>query len=128
MRCGLALFFLAGALAAQTPQPEPQGAIRGVVKDSLGAPMPDVSVTAAPSRFGSGAPIALRAPQSSTTDEAGSYVLTGLPSGTYSVSVVRNRAANASRQVKLDSGQEIAVDFVIPADPTISGRVLQQNC
>jgi hypothetical protein len=131
MRWSVALLFLAGALAAQTPEPEPQGTIRGVVKDSAGAPMPDVSVVAAQTR-----PAGLVTPPrltvrmaslSAVTDEQGSYVLAGLPPGTYTVSTMRDRATNASKLVKLDSGEEVTVDLAIPADPTISGRVLHQN-
>ena len=47
MRCAVALLSLAGMLAAQTPTPEPKGAIRGLVRDSTGVPVSGISVEAA---------------------------------------------------------------------------------
>ena len=126
MRYAVALLFLAGALAAQTPKPEPKGAIRGVVKDSTGTPLADIAVTALASRLEL-APNGRVAVGRTVTDEMGSYALTGLPAATYTVSTDRIRATNASRQVHLDSDQEITVDLTIPADPAISGRVLNEN-
>jgi hypothetical protein len=44
MRALVTLALLAGALGAQTDEPEPKGAIRGVVKDSFGAAVSGVTV------------------------------------------------------------------------------------
>jgi hypothetical protein len=106
--------------------------------------MPDVEVTAA-SRLPAAAfrgpadlaqllaiqanrsPGARMGPQSATTDEAGNYVLTGLAPGDYTVTTKRAGVANASKHVKLNSGEELTVDLAIPADPAIRGRVLHQN-
>ncbi|HUI58092.1 MAG TPA: carboxypeptidase-like regulatory domain-containing protein [Bryobacteraceae bacterium] len=130
MRCGLALLFLTGVILAQTPKPEPKGAIRGVVRDTAGSPVSGVSVTSPRVVFGPGVPANVAyagMAWSSVTDEAGAYVLPDLPAGTYTVSVRRDRAALASRQIKLDADQDLTLDLVIPANPAISGRVLNQN-
>ena len=121
MRCIVALLLLAGALAAQTPKPEQKGTIHGVVQDTTGAPVAGIMVSARQSP-GSGVPIiAIALARNAVTDQTGNYAFADLAPGIYSLSTARDPAAKV---VKLDAGQQVAVEFVIPANPIISGRVL----
>lgn len=122
MRRGLVVFFFAGVLSAQI-------ALHGVVKDTTGVPVSDISVTAHPLGV-------IGKPVSSLTDEAGRYTFTGLPPGTYLIRAERDNATRVatledvkegSTQIKLDADQEITLDLVIPANPSISGHVWNQN-
>lgn len=122
MRRAVAALFVVGVLSAQT-------AIRGVVKDTTGVPASGISVTAHPLSV-------IGRPVSSFTDESGSYTLTALAPGTYLVRAERDHATRvatledvkeASTQVKLDADQEITLDLVIPANPSIGGHVFTQN-
>jgi protocatechuate 3,4-dioxygenase beta subunit len=63
-------------------------------------------------------------PATSVTDEAGSYAIAALPPGTYSVSA---HCGPDSKRIKLDAGEETALDFVCPANAAISGHVLDPN-
>jgi protocatechuate 3,4-dioxygenase beta subunit len=128
MRAGIALVVLTGVLAAQTPKPEPKGAIRGSVKDTTGIPVAGTSVRLVEGEIGPGGQFYTNGnapPNSSLTDEAGNYEFTGLRPGTYSVKTERDPAA--SRQIKIDAGQEVTLDLVVPANQAISGRVLDEN-
>jgi len=130
MRCGLALLLLVGVIAAQTPKREPTGTLRGVVKDTSGDPVSGVSVSTVRSAVGAGVAVngvyISRPPWSSVTDEAGVYAL-DLPAGTYLLLLSRDRAVLATRQIKLDAGQDLTLDLVVPASPAIIGRVLHSN-
>jgi protocatechuate 3,4-dioxygenase beta subunit len=133
MRCLVALLFLSGVLAGQTAKPEQKGTIHGVVKDTTGAPIAGITVAAS---YGPGfgtRTLALPNGQTVTaseraanaiTDEAGSYAFAALAPGIYSLRTARDPATET---VKLDAGQEVKVDFVIPPNPTISGHVVDQN-
>jgi len=135
MRCAAA-FLLVVALGAQTPKPETRASIRGVVKDTAGAPVADVTVQAFPVDRSphffpdpeSGGVAILSAPLTTTTDEAGSYTFSGLPPGTYSVSVTNGSVTRADpKRVDLGAGKEVTVDFLVPLNPSIGGRVLNAN-
>lgn len=128
MRAGIALVVLAGLLAAQPPQQDPKAAIRGAVKDTTGTPVAGTSVRAVQGEFGPGDMFftdGTSPPNSSFTDEAGNYEFTGLRPGTYSMTTDRDPAA--FKQIKVDAGQEVTLDLVVPANQAISGRVLDEN-
>lgn len=72
----LCLFALPSQLAAQVAT---TGKITGVVRDSSGAPVPNVTVTAKSS--------ALFAPRTTTSEGDGSYLLDLLPLGSYEVTI-----------------------------------------
>jgi hypothetical protein len=145
MRCGAAVLFLAGVLAAQPSRPDAKGTIRGVLKDTDGIPAIGLSVGATPAGAGlrfATAPDGMRVnigirPMSADTGEDGSYALTGLDPGTYAIGVARERTNGigaereritiASRQVRLDPGQDMTLDFVIPASPAIGGHVRNEK-
>jgi hypothetical protein len=124
MRCIVALLLLSELLAAQTPKPEQRGTIHGVVKDTTGAPVGGLRVSARRSP-GSGVPItAIARPANAVTDGTGTYAFADLAPGTYSLRTPRDPA---TKVVKLDAGQQVAVEFVIPANSIISGRVFDPN-
>ncbi len=74
-KCWLVLFFLCISTALATGQVAITGAIRGVVTDSSGAVLPNVSVVAE-------GPAIMRS-RNVATDIAGSYFIESLPPGTY---------------------------------------------
>jgi hypothetical protein len=131
MRVWVALLLLAGAACAQTPKADQKGTIHGVVKDTTGAPAVGITVSASHDP-GSGyrsvllqnGDVMLEQAGKAVTDEAGTFAFDELAPGTYSLKAERDPAAKV---VKLDAGQEITVDFVIPANPVISGHVVDQN-
>jgi hypothetical protein len=134
MRALIALAFLAGGLIAQTPDADSKGVIRGVVTDSNGLPVSGVLVRAYPG----GEPRTLRAgrntmlmvgsaPSSTTTDEAGKYALTNLAPATYSLKTGRDPESSTYRRINVEAGKEVTLDIVVPANPAISGQVLDQN-
>src|SRR5580704_2216657 len=106
MRGWVALVFFAGAACAQT-------SLHGTVRDIAGLPAAGVLVTA--SQDG----VALTA--SRVTEEGGVFTFTNLMPGTYSVGTDRDPA---TKRIQLDTNQEIAVDFTVPANPIIAGHVL----
>jgi hypothetical protein len=67
---------------------------------------------------------AILRPANAVTNEAGAYTFADLAPGTYSLKTARDPA---TKVIKLDAGQKVAVEFVIPANPIISGRVLDPN-
>ena len=108
MRALVALALLAGVLVAQTDEPEPKGTIRGVVKDSFGAPVSGIAVDALTfldvvtlsvagrtMQMSSGMPAK---PARSFTDEAGKYTLTGLTPATYTVKTERDFESASPRR------------------------------
>jgi len=131
MRGAVILVLLAAVLAAQSTEPETKGTIRGVVKDSNGLPVASVAVEAYKAggepqfmRLPHGAVGMGTAPARTITDEAGKYVLTGLAPATYSLKTDRDSESMTYRRVKVDAGEEVALDIVVPAKPAISGRIL----
>lgn len=132
MRCAITIFVCAGLVAAQTPASDPKGSIHGTVKDSNGAPVAGISVQAHPflgvdksAAIVAAGMVVINAPvMEAATDEFGNYTLAGLSPGNYSVKADRGPG---TENVKLDAGQDLTVDLVIPANPAISGRVLNQE-
>ena len=129
MRCVAAILLLAGALMAQTP--EPTATLSGVVKDSNGAPVAGLMVAAfvGPEfqtvSLANGAVVQLgNGATNSLTDENGSYSIEGLKPATYSVKTERDQV---SKRIKLNSGDKTTLDFIVPANPSISGKVVDQD-
>jgi len=134
MRGALLFALLAAVLAAQTSEPETRGSIQGSVKDSNGLPVPGVTVEAYQSggepqfiRVANGGVGMSARPAKAVTDEAGKYALPNLAPSTYSIRTDRDPESSTYRRIKVDAGQEAALDIVIPAKPTISGHVLDEN-
>jgi protocatechuate 3,4-dioxygenase beta subunit len=134
MRAGVALILLAGALAAQTTDPESKGVIRGTVKDTAGLPVSGIIVSAIlgaepTSQFIANGVSIRSAGKTATsqTDRVGKYAFKDLDPGTYFLRTERDSDSSAYRPVKVDAGQEITLDIVLPAKPTVSGRVVDQN-
>ena len=131
MRGVVALAFLAGVLGAQTTAPDAKCTIRGVVRDTNGLPVSGITVEAIlgvePRTIVMGNGISGRMSGrtvNSATDDGGKYALTGLDPGSYFLRTERDPDNGAFKRVKLDAGQEVALDFVVPANAVISGRVL----
>jgi hypothetical protein len=94
------------------------GEIRGLITDVTGGPLPGVTVEAR--RVGSGARSAV------VTDSDGRYELTGLPDGTYDLSVsLINFATYMSNGVVVRLGHAITIDvkltLALSADVTVTG-------
>lgn len=135
MRRTLPLLFAAWLLGAQSKpsdppgKPKPTGAIHGVVKnEATGAPVTDYTIRAwwplvvegDPSRSFSGGGFA-------TTDDDGRYSFASVLPGAVHMSAGKGQVVTIYRTVQVADGQDLAVDFTIPASPTISGRVLDEN-
>jgi iron complex outermembrane receptor protein len=74
---GSGLFLLAGVAGAAAPSPAPDPPpVSGVVKDSSGAPIPNVQV------------VVTALNRVTTTNAAGAFTLRGLPAGTYHLSSI----------------------------------------
>jgi protocatechuate 3,4-dioxygenase beta subunit len=102
MRAGVALVFLAGALAAQTTEPAPKGVIRGTVKDTAGFPVSGITVTAIlgaePSLLFvvNGAAMKMAGKSAtSLTDPVGKYAFTDLQPGNYFLRTERDSESSA---------------------------------
>jgi len=130
MRALVTLALLAGVLVAQTGDPDAKGTIRGVVRDSNGLPVSGISVEALlgvePRTIVMGHISGRMGGRTvnCATDDGGKYALTALDAGTYYLRTERDPDNGAYRPVKLAAGQEVALDFVVPANAVISGRVL----
>jgi hypothetical protein len=98
----LALLLQCGAAVAQTGQAQ----IVGTVKDSSGAVVPSVAVTAVNERNGM--------TRTAETNDRGYYVIPGLPPSTYAVKVTRTGfALNETKNAVLAIGQSVIVDLVL---------------
>ncbi len=97
---------LGAVLNAQVIQ---TGALRGVVNDDEGKPLPGVSVTVtSPSLLGS---------ESAVTNESGAYRITFLPPGTYSISASLPGFQAVKREdVIVRVGMTITINFVMPPE------------
>ncbi|MBM3818725.1 MAG: hypothetical protein FJW14_06870 [Acidimicrobiia bacterium] len=98
----LAVILAAGAAAAQGIQ---TGEIKGVVTDTTGALVPEVTVTLVSP--------ALQGVRSTSTDGQGAYVFRGLAPGTHEVSFMRAGFANAVRTIDLPLGSVVAIDVAL---------------
>src|SRR5262245_1053757 len=102
--CALATLVLAAAsAAAQTVT----GEIRGTVRDSSGAVLPGVTVTATQIQTG--------LKRSDTTNDIGSYVIPSLPIGSYTVSAELQGFRKSEK-----SGFQLVADGRITADFAMS--------
>src|ERR1035438_799790 len=133
MRRTMPLLFAAWLLFAQPPKPpdaapaRPSGSIHGVVKDAVtGAPLPDFNILAVPSRSAA-ADTRVGPRMTAVTDSEGRYVYSKIPPGSYRVSVQLSRRPVMSQSIQLSAGQDVSLDFLIPASPAISGLVLDQD-
>jgi len=131
MRCLVAFLLLTGILAAQEPKPEAEATISGVVKDTNGAPALEISVSASlsydPGMLKMLDREAIRVAATgitSATDESGSYSMRVPAPASYSVRTERDPSP---KNVHVDVDQEVTLDFVVPANSVISGRVVDQN-
>ena len=98
---GLAVFFVASAAEAQS------GLIRGVVKDAQGKPVDGATITITITeevnrRF------------ETKTGKNGDYVQIGLPTGTYTVTVTKDKLSR-SQTVRVSNGEPSEANFVLAA-------------
>jgi Carboxypeptidase regulatory-like domain len=61
------------------------------------------------------------------TDAAGRYSFSGIAPGRYSVLAHCRGGASATKTVQLGSGDDLTLDFDLPAPATISGRIVDQS-
>jgi hypothetical protein len=108
MRACAALIVLAGALPAQT-------VLRGTVRDMTGVPVSGVQVHAQMD----GTAINL----GRVSQVRGEFFFTLLP-GAYSVTTDRGPDKH---HIEIAAGEEAVLDLAVPASPTISGRVLDED-
>ena len=103
---------VAGSVAAATPPASP--AVRGVVRDSAGQPVPNATVAIAAVR------------RSITTDAGGRFTFTGLPAGHYHLDILRIGYAKVEREVELPpDGPDIQIEIVLtPSIVRLSGVVV----
>jgi len=104
------LWIVGSALLACTPSLNAQtttGTVRGYVKDQNGTAVPGVEVSARNVQNG--------ATRSATSRADGSYILPGLPPGSYDLSVRHIGFAPQRRQVIVQSGATLLADFTLQA-------------
>jgi iron complex outermembrane receptor protein len=91
--------------------------VRGVVKDSVGQPLPDVTVVIT----------ALR--RSTTSDISGRFAFIGLPAGRHHVDVFRIGFARTSLEVEVpSSGADVTIEIVlVPSIVRLTGVVVAAN-
>lgn len=100
----LMLVVVAGSMTAQT---RTSGSLQGIVRDTSGASLPGVTVTAASDALIGGSLV-------TTTDQRGSYRFPSLPVGTYRVDAALDGFSSARRQnVRMSLGQVLDLDFVL---------------
>jgi hypothetical protein len=112
------ILLAAGALYAQDVQtpPAPTGSISGVVQfEGTGKPVEGGFVVIDPGN------------KNTKTDAQGRYSQHDLPPGTYRIRVDSTSAASVSRAVTLLAGQDMTVDFHLPAPGSITGRIVDEN-
>lgn len=112
-RAGFVLL-AAGLLYAQPPT----GSIHGIVKDAVtGAPLSDFTIQVTQQGIVNKTPTTL-------SDDEGLYSLANIVAGSLTVIARNNRRETVTRTVQLNPGDDLPLDFVIPANPMISGRVV----
>jgi len=104
------------------------GEIAGVVVDSAGKPLGDAQVFADPEPTGKPADLSIwvvRGDQEAVTDQAGGFVLSGLPPGGYRVRASRSGASIDEQQlakfVVAHPGEKLRI--VVPNQGKITGKV-----
>ncbi len=115
MRRATLLLFTATLLCAQDPPPA--GSIHGVVRDdATGLPLPGALVQALHRSAASGALAVTIGEQGRVqTDDQGRYNFTGLLPGSFQLIAFHDRHKTATRTIQLTAGQDLAVDFRLPA-------------
>jgi hypothetical protein len=108
------VFALALFLAAPAAAQEFRGRITGVVKDSSGAVLPGVTVTATSP--------ALIQPQVATTGEDGSYRLIALPAGVYDITFELAGFQTVKRE-----GIRVVINVTLPVDAELKVATLQET-
>jgi hypothetical protein len=104
------LWLLCSALLVVTPSLSAQnstGTIRGYVRDQNGAPLPETEIQARN--------VASGVTRSATTRADGAYVLLGLVPGTYELVARHIGHAPQRRQVVVQIGATLPVDFILQA-------------
>ncbi|MEO8553235.1 MAG: carboxypeptidase-like regulatory domain-containing protein, partial [Kofleriaceae bacterium] len=104
------------------------GEIAGIVVDSAGQPLGDAQVFAEPEPTGKPADLSIwvvRGDQEAVTDQAGAFVLAGLPPGGYRVRASRSGASIDEQQlakfVVAHPGEKLRI--VVPNQGKITGKV-----
>jgi hypothetical protein len=123
----LALLITTWLLSVQTAMPPAAGtpssavgSIHGAVKDeTTGASLPNCSIQV------SGADFKLFLAYA--RDSESRYRAADIPPGPLLITASCVGHQMVLRSVRLGAGEDLAVDFLIPSTPTISGRVLDQN-
>ncbi len=110
----LAVFLLAGSLWAQ----QETGRIVGTVKDQSGAIVPGATVTVKN--------VATNAERTSITGTDGSYVMTNLQPGTYSVAVAMTGFNTGKKQVAVTVGGVVNLDFSLSVGSTQTTVVVSE--
>jgi hypothetical protein len=103
-----------GRAAAQTST----GSIRGTVSDSAGAPLAGAEVVAVSAASG--------IQRNASTNSRGFYSLSGLTPATYQLTIRQIGSAPAGRQVQVQVGQILTLDFrLVPATVQLQEVVVQ---
>jgi hypothetical protein len=119
------VFVFGGMLCAQeAPQ---TGTIHGIVTDeATGLPMRDVPVLVLQRRELQGNLLLI--PRSrAVTDAEGKYTIANVPPGTPQVDVRAAKRDVVSHNVTVRAGQDVEMNFSVPPNPEISGRVLDED-
>ena len=121
----LLLIFGGGLCAQDTPK---AGTVHGVVTDeATGLPVRGVLVQAAQRRELPGGAMIMTVRGGKTTDDQGRYVLTDVVPGTPVITVHQASNWGITHSIALGAGQDVEVNFSMPATPRIAGRVLDDN-
>jgi len=104
LNAGAAVMMAQGGTPPPPPPPPPTGSIRGVVRSTTGVVLSGAKITA---KVGS-------TTYSATTSSTGSYLLSNLPLGTYSVTASANAYSSQTKSVALTtSAPNATVDFAL---------------